>query len=339
MRTILSVLLSFVLGLSMLFFTFFFCVQTNEKLFGKEIECRDENTTTTEVTTTTTTTTKSTKTTTTKKPEEKTTSSVITDKDDVKDDINPNDITFGKLKEIIMGQNYEERGLDPKLAEYIIKDYDTSVYYNEWRDTYIDYLQGKASDYKLDRERVEAIVQRSIEAYNHDHEDKKMDSEKVFDLTHELEDKADNVIEQITNDERVQKVSKFVFNEQYKKYAFIISVVCIVLIVLLNLLDSVVYLRGPFIFNAVMALIGYGILRGFNKYLSLIFGIRYVYMTSNLLTFIIIYTVIGISLNIIYIIMKNYIKMKNDPIIKEQERKRQEKKKKKEEEEEDEEEE
>ena len=327
MRTFISIMSSFVLGFALLFCTFFFCVQTDNKLFSKE-KSEEKVTTTTTTTTTSTTTTKST---TTKKKDDKTTTkevelSDIVKEEDVatKDQIGLEDINFNNLKDIIKNQDWASKGLDPEIATYIINDYDTSTYYEEWREIYIKYLSGSNVDYKINRERVEEIVERAIKAYNEDHQDKPIDEKKLNNLVKEAEDKADDALDKVNNDERVMGVLRFIFNEQYKKIALIVVIVCLALILLLNGINAVVYLRSPFVINSILCFISYFVLSKLDKVLSVILGYRYNCMLHNVKFFGIAYLVIGIVCLVVCILLRNYIKLKNDPIVKEQERKREE---------------
>ena len=330
MRTLISILCSFVLSFALIFFTFFFCVQTDHKLFTKEVE---EVTTTTTTTTSTTTTTTTTKKTTTKKTEKTTTKEIeisdVVKEEDVatKDGIKLEDINFSNLTEIIKNQDWASKGLDPEIATYIINDYDTSIYYDEWRETYIDYLSGKDVSYKINRDRVEEIVKRAIKAYNDDHKDKPIDEEKLNGLIKDAEDKAEEALDKANDNEKLMNALRFMFNEQYKKYAMIAVIVCLVLIILLNGIDAVVYLRSPFVINSVLCFVSLFILDRFSKVLSVALGYRYDCIMYNTRLFGITYLVIGIICLIACILIRNYIKLKNDPIVKEQERKREEKRK------------
>lgn len=210
-----------------------------------------------------------------------------------------NFLISSELAHKYLDEEFQKRNIPTQLIDYMIANEEFKALAEDYKDSYIDYMQGKSEKPNIPTEQVYQIIESETEKYNQDTGntfDSTILKEQIETSISKIEDKMDSV-----SNNKVFTFGLKVLNNKYLTTYFVVAIafVCIVLFILQKT-------RG-FIFLSV-ANIGAGVLTillsqimNLSKLQNIkeMLGSIYSSAKSSLLTYGFITIIIGILISII----------------------------------------
>lgn len=191
-------------------------------------------------------------------------------------------------------------GLPPKILDYVVEhpSYDSTI--SEFKEDYIDYLKGKKDKPKVNKDKMDKILNDSVEKYNKENE-VKIEKGKADFVTNKVTEKVETAVEKIDESKPTKNLLSFVFNLSYQKYSFIATIILLICLIIIQKLNTILYLSSPLILNGISFIIGFFIATKtvLSKY-GKILGDTYTGTCNSMLILGIIYLLLGISFILLY---------------------------------------
>lgn len=205
----------------------------------------------------------------------------------------------------------EKEGLPPKILDYVVEhpDYESTI--QEFKDDYIDYLKGKQEKPVVNKNKMDKILNESVDKYNETNE-VKIEKEKANLVTEKVSEKVEVAVKKIDESKSTKTVLSFIFNLNYQKYSFIVAIILLISLIIIQKMNTILYLISPLLLNGIIFVIGFFIAT--KTYLSKfgsILGSTYTSTCNTMLLLGIIYLLLGIS----FILLFNFvIKKRNNKL-------------------------
>ncbi len=204
----------------------------------------------------------------------------------------------------------EKEGLPPKILDYVVNhpEYDTTI--QEFKDDYINYLKGKKEKPAVNKNKMDKIINDSVDKYNEENE-VKIEKDKANVVTEKVTEKVEVAVEKIDESQSTKTVLSFMFNLKYQKYSFITAMILLMCLIIIQKLNTILYLVCPLILNGITFITGFFVAtRTYISKFGNILGSTYTSTCNTMLVLGIIYLILGVS----FIILFNLVIKKNKKI-------------------------
>lgn len=194
----------------------------------------------------------------------------------------------------------EKEGLPPKILDYVVEhpDYENTI--SEFKEDYIDYLKGKKEKPTVNKNKMDKILNESVDKYNVENEEK-VEKEKANFITEKVTEKVETAVDEIDESKSTKSLLSFVFNLSYQKYSFIAAIILLISLIIIQKLNTILYLASPLLLNGISFIIGFFIATktALSKFGSIL-GSTYTNTCNSMLILGIIYLLLGISFILLY---------------------------------------
>ena len=206
------------------------------------------------------------------------------------------DITNYDMEDIkkLIKDELKANGYPAGLAEYVMKDDNALNLIKDYKNEYIEYLKGNTDSVPVvDTTKVKNIVDSNVKAYNADHKNSQIsvDSSKIAS---EVSSAVNTTTKKMSENERVDKPLKFVFNLKHQRISNYVVIVTLILLIVINKKHVFEHLVSPFLSNGMVNFLSFVILKFAKiKIIELFLGDTYTNMMNIIKWAAIIYIVIA----------------------------------------------